>query len=125
MKPAFALDFRNDAIALLHRSSGGWLLVGRVTLDEPDLPEALSYLRATALGLSPRGLATKLILPDDQLLVTTVDAPGPDEASRLAQIRTALEGRTPYAVDDLVFDWQVTDRDVHVPVVARQTRDGA
>jgi len=125
MKPAFALDFRNDAIALLHRSSGGWLLVGRVTLDEPDLPEALSYLRATALGLSPRGLATKLILPDDQLLVTTVDAPGPDEASRLAQIRTALEGRTPYAVDDLVFDWEVIDGAVHVAVVARETLDEA
>ncbi|MFZ9199431.1 MAG: hypothetical protein ACO22Z_08795, partial [Paracoccaceae bacterium] len=125
MKPAFALDFRNDAIALLHRSSGGWLLVGRVTLDEPDLPEALSYLRATALGLSPRGLATKLILPDDQLLVTTVDAPGPDEASRLAQIRTALEGRTPYAVDDLVFDWELIDGEVHVAVVARETLDEA
>jgi hypothetical protein len=125
MKPAFALDFRNDAIALLHRSSGGWLVVGRVALDEPDLSEALSYLRATALGLSPRGLATKLILPDEQLLVTTVDAPGPDEASRLAQIRTALEGRTPYAVDDLVFDWEVIDGAVHVAVVARETLDEA
>jgi hypothetical protein len=125
MKPAFALDFRNDAIALLHRSSGGWLLVGRVALDAPDLPEALSYLRATALGLSPRGLATKLILPDEQLLVTTVDAPGPDEASRLAQIRTALEGRTPYAVEDLVFDWELVDGDVRVAVVARETLDEA
>ena len=125
MKPAFALDFRNDAIALLHRSSGGWLLVGRVTLDAPDLPEALSYLRATALGLSPRGLATKLILPDEQLLVTTVDAPGPDEASRTAQIRTALEGRTPYAVEDLVFDWELVDGDVRVAVVARETLDEA
>jgi hypothetical protein len=125
MKPAFALDFRNDAIALLHRSSGGWLLVGRVALDAPDLPEALSYLRATALGLSPRGLATKLILPDEQLLVTTVDAPGPDEASRLAQIRTSLEGQTPYAVEDLVFDWELVDGDVRVAVVARETLDEA
>ena len=100
-------------------------MVGRVPLDEPDLPEALSYLRATALGLSPRGLATKLILPDDQLLVTTVDAPGPDEASRLAQIRTALEGRTPYAVDDLVFDWELVGGEVHVAVVARVTLDEA
>jgi hypothetical protein len=125
MKPAFALDFRNDAIALLHRSSGGWLVVGRVALDAPDLPEALSYLRATALGLSPRGLATKLILPDEQLLVTTVDAPGPDEASRVAQIRTALEGRTPYAVEDLVFDWELVDGDVRVAVVARETLDEA
>ena len=125
MKPAFALDFRNDAIALLHRTSGGWHLVGRVALDEPDLAEALAYLRSTALGLSPRGLTTKLILPDDQLLVTTVDAPGPDAASRTAQIRAALEGRTPYAVEDLVFDWEEVAGEVRVAVVARETLDEA
>lgn len=121
MKPAFSLDFRNDAITLLHRTSGGWHQVGRVPLDEPDLPAALSYLRATALGLSPRGLATKLILPDDQLLVTAVDAPGPEEDMRLAQIRRALEGRTPYDVEDLVFDWEEVDGEVRVAVVARET----
>lgn len=121
MKPAFALDFRNDAIALLHRTSGGWHHVGRVTLDDPDLPAALGYLRSTALGLSPRGLATKLVLPDDQLLVTTVDAPGPDDPQREAQIRSALVGRTPYAVEDLVFDWEVVGDEVRVAVVARET----
>lgn len=121
MKPAFALDFRNDAIALLHRTPGGWHQVGRVPLDEPDLPGALSYLRATALGLSPRGLATKLILPDDQILVTSVEAPGPDEASRLAQIRTALEGLTPYGVEDLVFDWEEVNGEVRVAVIAQET----
>lgn len=122
MKPAFALDFRHDAIALLHRRPGGWHVIGRVTLDEPDLASALSYLRATALGLSPRGLATKLILPDDQILVTTVDAPGPDEAARLDQIRRALEGRTPYPVDELVFDWEAAGGSaVNVAVVWRET----
>ncbi|NEY89407.1 hypothetical protein [Tabrizicola oligotrophica] len=121
MKPAFALDFRNDAIALLHRTTGGWHLVGSVTVDDPDLPAALGYLRSTALGLSPRGLATKLVLPDDQILLTTVEAPGPDEATRLAQIRSALEGRTPYAVADLAFDWEVVGGEVRVAVIARDT----
>ncbi|TXI04745.1 MAG: hypothetical protein E6Q73_02870, partial [Pseudorhodobacter sp.] len=121
MKPAFALDFRNDAIALLHRTTGGWHQVGRVTFDDPDLPSALGYLRSTALGLSPRGLATKLILPDEQILYTTVDAPGPDDASRAAQIRAALEGRTPYAVEDLIFDWEEAQGEVRVAVIARET----
>lgn len=121
MKPAFALDFRNDAIALLHRTAGGWHLVGRVALDEPDLAGALSYLRSTALGLSPRGIATKLILPDDQILYTTVTAPGPDDDSRRAQIRAALEGRTPYDVSELAFDWQVAGDAVNVAVIARET----
>lgn len=121
MKPAFALDFRNDAVSLLHRTTGGWHQVGRVAFDDPDMPAALGYLRSTALGLSPRGVATKLILPDDQILVTTLDAPGPDEASRVAQIRAGLEGRTPYPVDDLIFDWEVVGGEVRVAVIARET----
>ncbi len=92
-----------------------------MALDNPDLPEALGYLRSTALGLSPRGLATKLIIPNDQILYTEVIAPGPDAASRLAQIRLALEGRTPYDVDDLAFDWSAEGDMVQVAVIARET----
>ncbi|MBE0554715.1 MAG: translation initiation factor 2, partial [Rhodobacteraceae bacterium] len=121
MKPAFALDFRDNAISLLHRTGSGWHQVGSVALDEPDLPGALSYLRATALGLSPRGISTKLVIPNDQILYTTVSAPGPDEAARQAQIATALEGRTPYDVADLVFDWTGKGDEVQVAVIARET----
>ena len=45
--------------------------------DAPDLSEALSYLRRSALGLAPHGVATKLILPDDQILYLDLEAPGP------------------------------------------------
>ncbi len=121
MKPAFALDFRNAAITLLHRATGGWHEVGRVAIDAPDLTEAVGYLRSTALGLAPRGLSTKLVIPDDQILYLAVVAPGPDAASRRSQIAAALEGRTPYAVDDLVFDWWGTGPEVQVAVVARET----
>ncbi len=121
MKPAFALDFRNDAVSLLHRTTGGWHQVGRVAFDDPDMPAALGYLRSTALGLSPRGVATKLILPDDQILFTTLDAPGPDDAARMSQIRAALEGRTPYPVDELVFDWEDLGGTVRVAVIARES----
>mgnify|MGYP007046698715 CR=1 FL=1 len=121
MKPAFALDFRNDAVSLLHRTTGGWHQVGRVAFDDPDMPAALGYLRSTALGLSPRGVATKLILPDDQILFTTLEAPGPDDATRVVQIRAALEGRTPYPVDDLVFDWEDLGGEVRVAVIARES----
>ncbi len=108
-------------MGLLHRNGAGWVEVGAVALDNPDLPEALGYLRSTALGLSPRGLATKLIIPNDQILYTEVIAPGPDDASRLAQIRVALEGRTPYDVSDLAFDWSAQGDLVQVAVIARET----
>jgi hypothetical protein len=121
MKPAFALDFRDTLIRLLHRTGAGWHEVGQVSIEAPDLTEALGYLRATALGLSPRGISTKLVIPNDQILYTQVHAPGPDAAKRRSQIKAALEGRTPYAVKDLVFDWSGTGDEVHVAVIARET----
>ena len=121
MKPSFALDFRDGAIALLHRTSRGWQQVGVTSFDAADLTEALSYLRSTALGLSPRGLSTKLVIPNEQILYTQVHAPGPDAAKRRKQIRAGLVGLTPYKVDDLVYDWWGSGPEVHVAVVARET----
>ena len=121
MKPAFALDFRDATIGLLHRTGAGWTQVGTVALDDPDLTQGLGYLRSTALGLSPRGISTKLIIPNDQILYLTIAAPGPDAAKRRTQIAAALEGRTPYDVADLVFDWAGSGAEVQVAVIARET----
>ncbi|MEI6097696.1 MAG: hypothetical protein WCS20_05225, partial [Alphaproteobacteria bacterium] len=121
MKPSFALDFRDGSIALLHRTSRGWQQVGVSPLDAPDLGDAVSYMRSTALGLSPRGLSTKLVIPNDLILYTTVHAPGPEVAKRRRQIKVALEGLTPYKIDDLVFDWWGSGPEVQVAVVARET----
>lgn len=121
MKPNFAINFSNDSIGLLHRTARGWLEIGATPQDAPDLAEALNYLRRSALGLAPHGVATKLIIPDDQILYLELSAPGPTDAHRDAQIRVALEGRTPYAVDDLVFDWAGEGPNVQVAVVARDT----
>ncbi len=121
MKPAFALDFRDNAVSLHHRSGAGWHQVGSVPVDEPDLPAAIGYLRSTALGLSPQGVATKLVIPNDQILYLTVHAPGPDATSRRSQIEAALVGRTPYAVEDLVYDWAGKGSEVQVAVIARET----
>ena len=121
MKPAFALDFRDETIRLLHRTGGGWQLVGQVAITAPDLTEALGYLRATALGLSPRGIATKLILPNDQILFTTVDTGSTDVTTRTARIEAGLEGRTPYAIEDLVYDAEGIGPQIQVAVIARET----
>ncbi|MDP4031585.1 MAG: translation initiation factor 2 [Pseudorhodobacter sp.] len=121
MKPNFALNLTHDSIGLLHRTARGWLEVGVAVLDAPDLAEALNYLRRSALGLAPHGIATKLVIPNSQILYTELDAPGPNAAQRRAQIRRGLQGRTPYAVEDLVFDWRGTGSTVQVAVVARET----
>jgi hypothetical protein len=121
MKPTFALDLTREAIGLLHRTPKGWLSIGEVAFDAPDLGEALDYLRKTALGLSPMGVATKLILPNSQILYTEVHAPGPSRDEKRRQIATALEGRTPYGVEDLVFDWSGKGATVKVAVIAKET----
>src|SRR5690606_24892165 len=37
MKPNFALNLSHDGIGLYHRGKSGWLQVGTVALDDPDL----------------------------------------------------------------------------------------
>jgi type IV pilus biogenesis protein PilP len=121
MKPLFALDFRDGAVALLHRTARGWMSVGQTSFESPDLDETLSFLRSTAMSLSPGGVATKLVIPNDQILYTSVKAPGPDAAKRRKQIAAALEGRTPYPVADLVFDWWGKGDEVNVAVISKET----
>lgn len=125
MNPNFALDFRNDQIKLLHLQEGVWVQIGVVAVDDPDLDAALGYLRSTALGLSPRGLASQLILPDAAILYTTLSNLSPDATTRAAQIALALKGRTPYDVADLVYDWVDDGSQAHLAVIARETLDEA
>ncbi len=121
MKPTFALDLSRESIGLLHRTPKGWLPLGEVAFDAPDLAEALDYLRKTALGMSPMGMATKVVIPNSQILYTEVHAPGPSRDEKRRQIMAALDGRTPYDVADLVIDWSGKGATVKVAVVARET----
>ena len=121
MKPNFALDLSHDGLGLLHRTTGGWTLVGKVSLDDPEMGKSIGYLRKTAAELETRGLSTKLIVPNSQILYKEVEAPGPDDQSREAQVRKALDGLTPYDVADLKFDWRVDGDKVQVAAVAMET----
>lgn len=121
MKPNFALNFTDDAVTLLHRTVRGWMEVGRVAFDDPGMEAGLAYLRASALGLEPRGMTTKLVIPNSQIRYMTLPAAGPDAASRRAHIRRELEGKTPYGVDELEFDWWGNGPGLQVAVVARET----
>ncbi|PID35135.1 MAG: hypothetical protein CR964_01285, partial [Rhodobacterales bacterium] len=92
-----------------------------MALDDPDLADKIEMLRKTAADLSPGGFTTKLVIPDSQILFTTLTAPGPDDIAREVQIRAGLDGLTPYEVGELVFDWQADGDDAHVAVLARET----
>ncbi|MEZ5796296.1 MAG: hypothetical protein R3D63_01605 [Paracoccaceae bacterium] len=53
MKPSFALNFTDDSIQLLHRTSRGWSKIGETLFSATDLDDALDYMRKAALGLEP------------------------------------------------------------------------
>ncbi|GAA6199113.1 hypothetical protein [Aquicoccus sp. SU-CL01552] len=105
----------------MHRAAGGWRRVGEVSLDVPDLSAALSELRDTALLLEPDGISCKLIIPNDQIRYLTLETGNTEGEARRVLVREALDGATPYAVDDLSFDISVEGPMTHVAAVARET----
>ncbi|MGB3148798.1 MAG: hypothetical protein WBA91_13730, partial [Paracoccaceae bacterium] len=122
MKPRFALDLTNDAVNLLDRADGGgWIRVARVMLAAPDIDTRLAEMRDLAERLAPDGFFTKLILPNSQLLYLETEVLGYSQAERRAEIARALDGRTPYAVNDLVFDFSRSGNWAKVAVVAKIT----
>ncbi|MEE9428587.1 MAG: hypothetical protein V3V25_10610, partial [Paracoccaceae bacterium] len=59
-------------------------------------------------------------------LYRTVTAPGKNDKERTQAVCAALEGATPYTVDDLAYDWvDAGDGKVHIAAVARDTLDEA
>jgi len=117
MKPNFALSLSFEGIRLLHRTSSGWSLVGEVPLDAADLAAELAVLRKTALALDPQGLRTKLLIPNEQIKYIALDTTRAQEAD----VRAALDGATPYAVDDLVHDFVRGGGRTYIAAVARET----
>ncbi|MDD7970449.1 hypothetical protein [Roseinatronobacter alkalisoli] len=121
MKTNFALGVTEDGVTLWQRGERDWLRVGAVALDHPQMTAAVGDLVARARKLVSGQIVTQIVIPDDQILYTRVTAPGPDTDAQRAQIRKALEGRTPFPVEELNFDWTGAGAEVDVAVVARET----
>ncbi|MCC5959736.1 MAG: hypothetical protein JJU08_10390 [Rhodobacteraceae bacterium] len=121
MKTNFALGITESGVTLWQRGERGWLRVGAVALDHENLDAAVADLVGTARKLGSDRFVTQLVIPDDQILYTRISAPGPGMDAQRSQIRKALEGRTPFPVEELDFDWTGAGPDVDVAVVARET----
>jgi hypothetical protein len=126
MKPNFALDLTFDGLALLHRAGeAGWHVVGEVPLDSPFLTGDLTALRKKANTLDPSGMRTKLVIPDEQIRYLDIPAASAPDGDHDAAAAAALDGATPYALDDLAYDWTVSGDRLHIAAVARETLDEA
>ncbi|TRW98332.1 hypothetical protein FNJ84_06015 [Paracoccus sp. M683] len=104
------MSFTHEEVVLEKRDSGGWRKLGAARFTRGDLGQQLSVMRnaeSTADGAGTAAMQdgpdTLLVIPDDQILYTTLTVPpGPEPALAVAR---ALEGLTPYDVSDLAFDW--------------------
>ncbi|MCG3267237.1 hypothetical protein [Yoonia sp. I 8.24] len=117
MTTNFALSLSFEGIELLHRAKRGWNRVGTVPVDDSDLDKTLAELRAKALKIAPEGLATKLIIPMDQIKYLALDS----TQTNLDDIHAALDGATPYDLNELVIDYERSGGRTHIAAVARDT----
>ncbi|SPJ30758.1 hypothetical protein [Falsiruegeria mediterranea] len=121
MKPAFALSLSFEGISLLHRAAGGWRLVGDVDINNDTFMQDLSALRDKALLLSPDGISSKLILPNDQIRYLSVNTGSFEGETRTSIIESAVNEATPYTLDELIYDTSPDGHLTHIAVVARET----
>lgn len=121
MKPNFALSLSFDGIRLLYRGADGWHQLGHVELDHPDIDAALVDLRTRAQALNMGEVATKVLIPNDQIKYLALDTTRTNDRD----VREALDGATPYDVDELVYDFVHGGGRTYIAAVARETLDEA
>lgn len=121
----FALSFTADAVHLLRRDPEAagrpWQSLGSADFASASFRADLAALRARAADpdLQGQDLPVVLLIPQDQILYTSLSVPlGPERDAAVGQ---ALDGLTPYEIEELAFDWTDEGADVRVAAVARQT----
>lgn len=125
MKPDFALTLSFEGISLLRRVEHGWARVGDVALDASDLRGALAALRSEADLLSPVAGQVKLVIPNEQIKYLSIPDTGQTGDALQNDIRAALDGATPYSVDELHFDWAQASGAIQIAAVATETLEEA
>ncbi|WP_146188653.1 hypothetical protein [Pseudoprimorskyibacter insulae] len=118
MEPIYALSLSFEGIALLRKAQAGWVVLGDVSLEAPDLAGALTALRQSAGAVAEQ---VKLIIPNEQIKYLSVKDRGSSGPLLDAQIQGALDGATPYDVLDLRYDHSKADGQVLIAAVAKET----
>lgn len=121
MKPNFALSLSFDGISLFQRIQGGWSCVNEIALDTTSMGSDMADLRQQADALAPDGGMVKLVLPNEQIKYLSIMDPSADDATRVAAVEAALDGATPYAVQDLAYDWVPVNGQLKIAAVALET----
>ncbi|MEM1065174.1 MAG: hypothetical protein AAGJ74_06710, partial [Pseudomonadota bacterium] len=119
--PDFALDLATDGIRLLAREGGGWVPMGRVALDDPDMGDHMRALRDAAAHRAGETFETAVIIPGSEILYTTLDAPEDAEDITDETVADLLDGLTPCPVEEMMFDWRREGDVIRVAAVDSNT----
>ena len=116
----WAFDLDMSAIRLLKREDGVWKDVAVEALEGRDIADRLARL----ISLADSPVHAEIFLPASQILYTDVAISSADAAS--VEIEAALDGITPYTLDELEIDWELSDEHTaRVAAIARETLDEA
>jgi len=92
--PSLALDMSQDGIALHQLAfDGHWHELSRVALNDPALRARLSNMRSVAAKLEGRRFKTRIWLPEEQIVRTSVSLMGADDKERLSKARAEIAGK--------------------------------
>lgn len=120
MSNMWGFDLDMTAVRLMRRDNGNWQEVAAEKIEGADIEERLMALVDRIETDAP----VELFLPRDQILYSDVEISSDDTAQ--AEIERALEGATPYPLDDLDIDWEMTGATTaRVAAIALETLDEA
>ncbi|MEM9248410.1 MAG: hypothetical protein AAGB05_06890 [Pseudomonadota bacterium] len=133
MSAPFRLILDHDGISLAKPGQDAPL--ARVGLDDRNFDAGVAQMRqiladagghasktapnASTAAAGQYGVA--VVLPDSQILYTETPASGLDDVADAARVRNALEGTTPYELEELRWDWALEGKTLRIAVVASET----
>ncbi|MFK5996689.1 MAG: hypothetical protein QM492_01125 [Rhodobacterales bacterium] len=105
----YAIELSNDGVSLWHRlASGGWDLLGKVALGEPDFSEKIAVLKKKYIPKDGSKLVAEVRIPRSEVFISKLNLEGASGDAATSKINRFLEKNTPYKAKDLVID-QITN----------------
>ena len=119
MSERFGFDLDMSAVRLVSWREGRWLEIAVEKIDGADIEERLKSM----ISRIDPAVPVELFLPHDQILYSDISISGIPTRD---QIAAGLEGMTPYALEDLAFDFEILGPGkARVAVIAQDTLDEA
>ena len=120
MSYRWGFDLDMAAVRLMRREAGRWREVAVEKIDSSDIEKRLQAMADQI----DEGAAVDVFLPRDQILYTDIGISSEEAAQ--GEIERAIEGMTPYTLDEVAIDWEITaPGKARVAAIARETLDEA